>query len=155
MAWPVTGPGNRQRAGRGTAWCLGQGLAQILQCQAGPSLHGDHQPHNCDTGQYQCSETRTVCVSLCGIAFTLSSINDTILNRHLITRRFYRQTLNIDEHIVNVKIGDLYRSRSLGPDGHHTPCLNILISENTLILTLCNVHFQYIIVFCPCLLTHE
>lgn len=91
VAWPVTGPGNRQRAGRGTAWCLGQGLAQILQCQAGPSLHGDHQPHNCDTGQYQCSETRTVCVSLCGIAFTLS-INDTILNRHLNTRRFYRQT---------------------------------------------------------------
>ena len=57
--------------------------------------------------------------------------------------------------IVNVKIGDLYRSRSLAPDGHHTPCLNILISVNTWILTLCNVHFQYIIVFCPCLLTHE
>ena len=60
VAWPVTGPGNRQRAGRGTAWCLGQGLAQILQCQAGPSLHGDHQPHNCDTGQHQCSQTSTV-----------------------------------------------------------------------------------------------
>ena len=57
--------------------------------------------------------------------------------------------------IVNVKIGDLYRSRSLAPDGHHTPCLDILMSVNTWILTLCNVHFQYIIVFCPCLLTHE
>ena len=82
-------------AGRGTAWCLGQGLAQILSARRARLTRRSPQPHNCDSGQHQCSQTSTVCVLL----FALSHyFKQAFKHKKVLQTDKHPKYLNIDVH---------------------------------------------------------
>ena len=127
--WPVTGPGNRQRRDEGLPGAWGRGWHRY-SVPGGPGLHGDHQPHNCDSGQHQCSQTSTVCVSL----FALSHY----LLRHYFKQAFkHKKVLQTDKHpkYLNIDVHNCkcqnWRTLYITEPRPWSPSHSILISANT------------------------